>query len=89
MSSVYESNLLITMQYCGGLQHKFTTVYIYRKEKCKQCKEFIDNPTQLPCKHSICAICLDELRDLDQLVCPECKKQIPEDFDPKPPKNKE
>lgn len=44
---------------------------------CSVCREIFEDPRQLPCGHSMCLGCLENLIDLSTEVpfrCPNCRK---------------
>ena len=47
---------------------------------CSLCKNKFTDPKQLPCLHSFCLHCLNELQRTsecsDKIICPECLKQF-------------
>ena len=57
--------------------------YVYRDVGvCKHCNTKLEGtPVQLPCKHRICDKCYTQEARVNS-QCPDCRKQIPQDFDP-------
>ncbi|XP_078574005.1 E3 ubiquitin-protein ligase TRIM71-like [Branchiostoma floridae x Branchiostoma japonicum] len=44
---------------------------------CSICKDIYDDPRVLPCLHTFCAQCLEQLREeMNQFTCPTCGNQV-------------
>ena len=56
-----------------------SSVFLLEKVSCPKCKDTYKNPKRLPCLHSVCLHCLEELQrkssSHDTVVCPTCKQE--------------
>ncbi|XP_057717215.1 E3 ubiquitin-protein ligase rnf213-alpha-like isoform X2 [Corythoichthys intestinalis] len=49
---------------------------------CSLCRGHPQDPVCLPCEHIFCASCVKKHLVPCQMYCPQCKHEVPEDFDP-------
>ncbi len=49
-------------------------------QNCPTCEEVMKDPVQLPCQHIVCLQCLKDLRENQDMQCPECRLEYPADF---------
>ena len=42
---------------------------------CPICYQLFKNPKYLPCHHSYCEQCLEEMKVQSKIICPECRKE--------------
>ena len=43
---------------------------------CPVCYQLFKNPKYLPCHHSYCEQCLEQMRVQSKIICPECRKEV-------------
>ena len=41
---------------------------------CPVCRQLFNNPRFLPCYHSYCEQCLENLQEQSKIICPECRR---------------
>ncbi|XP_035863121.1 E3 ubiquitin-protein ligase rnf213-alpha-like [Sander lucioperca] len=50
--------------------------------QCGVCMREPQDPVELPCHHIHCSTCIRESLDAGQTSCPNCRQQLPDDFQP-------
>ncbi|XP_069008985.1 E3 ubiquitin-protein ligase rnf213-alpha-like, partial [Embiotoca jacksoni] len=50
--------------------------------ECAVCVKEPQDPVELPCHHIYCSTCIKASLDAGQKSCPNCRKQLPSDFQP-------
>ncbi|KAL5009497.1 hypothetical protein ScPMuIL_011802, partial [Solemya velum] len=62
--------------------------YLGEQEQCPYCETPVDSPpVVLPCQHTICVHCFNDLKNARERKCPKCGNMVPLNFNPEEENN--